>query len=351
MLPLAATVAYVCDAISQCGGGELVNRRLTDAMRRRGAHVDVVVPKTSIGGVAISSPLALYIRLRQLRPAVAVLVGPSVNALIAALCARILRLPFVYFFFGDIDWESTKGRLFAPLHDRVLLGMSQSILTLTRTDRLASRLEAMGMSPRRITVTTIACDVPLNERTPGAISNNTMLFIGGIDAAHAYKRPDLAIRALTLLADQEVTLEIIGRGEPGALRLLAESLNVAHRVRFLGGVSEEEKLRRLRSARMLILPSPTSREGFGIVVIEAMRLGVPVVVGAQAGSASLVEETGLGATWTGEDPRNLAETAARVLSMNAHEIEEGWRRFRALSDRFSWDRMAEQVLGCCFAVS
>src|SRR5881628_1934841 len=84
-------------------------------------------------------------------------------------------------------------------------------------------------------------------------------------------------------------LEIAGAGDyRPALERLAASLDLGERVRFLGRVSEDEKLRLLRRAWALVFASP--KEGWGITNLEAAACGTPVVASNSPGIRESVRD-------------------------------------------------------------
>ncbi|CAN5274130.1 hypothetical protein BH18ACT12_BH18ACT12_08460 [soil metagenome] len=100
----------------------------------------------------------------------------------------------------------------------------------------------------------------------------------------------------------------------------------------------------LASALCLVLPS--SREGYGLVVIEAAARGVPVVVvaGPDNAAVELVEEGVNGAIATSVDPPELAAAIVRVHDAGAALRESSADWFRTNADRLSFDRSFAQVL-------
>jgi phosphatidyl-myo-inositol dimannoside synthase len=95
--------------------------------------------------------------------------------------------------------------------------------------------------------------------------------------AHLYPRKDIPtlLRAMTRLQSQAV-LRIVGVGpELAHLRLLSQELHLDNRVTFLGHIPFAQLAREYRSADIFCLPS--CQEGFGIVLLEAMAAGLPVV--------------------------------------------------------------------------
>jgi glycosyltransferase involved in cell wall biosynthesis len=94
-----------------------------------------------------------------------------------------------------------------------------------------------------------------------------------------HKHADLAVRATRLLVDRgyDVRLGIVGVGpEEGRLHELAAELELDLRVTFYSSIDDQGDLWSLmRGARVLVAPS--TREGYGLVVAEALAMGTPVV--------------------------------------------------------------------------
>jgi L-malate glycosyltransferase len=97
-----------------------------------------------------------------------------------------------------------------------------------------------------------------------------------------FKDVELLLRAVALLARTrpELTCRIVGGGPHRAsLDAAARDLQIEERVEFTGPLPDDEQVyAALASARVFVLPS--QREGFGIVVLEANSVGIPVVVAA-----------------------------------------------------------------------
>jgi glycosyltransferase involved in cell wall biosynthesis len=109
---------------------------------------------------------------------------------------------------------------------------------------------------------------------PGAAPR--AIFIGRLVA---YKGLDILLRALERVP--ELRLDIVGSGPEGPrLRTLAQALEITDRVRWYGEHPDEDLPRRMADADFLVLPSVTVEEMFGLVVLEAMAAGRPVITTA-----------------------------------------------------------------------
>lgn len=127
-------------------------------------------------------------------------------------------------------------------------------------------------------------------------------------AAHDHgKNLDAVLRAFASLSDRrpEARLEIVGDGvlRP-ELEELAHQLGLRNRVTFLGRVSDAELEACYQRARGFVLPS--SKEGFGIVYLEAWKYGIPVICGRLGASHEVVTD--------GEDGFIVDETSDTELS-------------------------------------
>jgi mannosyltransferase len=161
-----------------------------------------------------------------------------------------------------------------------------------------------------------------------------ILFIG---QRGGYKNFDLALRALSLLPDLE--LHCVGGGPLRGEELAGLDQATLGRVRHLGFVSDEQ-LNELYNAAFCLL-YPSSYEGFGIPVLEAMRAGCPVV----SIDSKAVVEVGGSALCVSEHPSDPEALAQAVLRLDDNEER---KRLRAIglsrSQQFSWDQCFEQTL-------
>ncbi len=110
-------------------------------------------------------------------------------------------------------------------------------------------------------------------------------------------------------------------------------------VRFLGYVSDEERLRLYREASMLVIPS--SDEGFGIPALEAMTIGLPVVAAARGSLPEVLGDAGL--LVDPDDRAALVAAMARLLGDEAVRREHAARGV-AQARQFNWEDSAARLL-------
>jgi glycosyltransferase involved in cell wall biosynthesis len=151
-----------------------------------------------------------------------------------------------------------------------------------------------------------------------------------------YKRVDVAIETCGRLG---VPLKVVGDGSD---RPRLEAL-AGPQVEFLGWVEESEKPKLFGEARALIAPQV---EDFGIVMVEALAAGTPVVALAAGGALDIVEDGETGVLFEGQNAESLTAAIAR-----SDEIDWDRAGLRAAAGRFSEERFASAMRGCVEAAA
>ena len=168
----------------------------------------------------------------------------------------------------------------------------------------------------------------------------TLFFIGRIDEPR--KGLQVLFEALPTIAARHPDVQLLVAG-PGDQDEVSEDLDpqVRDHVRFLGLVSDEEKAQAFVSADLYIAPN-TGGESFGIVLLEAMAAGTPVVASDLEAFARVLEDGEAGAMFINEDPASLAQTVNDLLV-----DPERQQRYRiaglARARQFDWRVVAREV--------
>lgn len=205
---------------------------------------------------------------------------------------------------------------------------------------------AYGVAPWSIDV--IAPGVDLERFAPGdrAASRSSL------DVAA--RRVALSVRRLVPRMGLEVLLEawrelqpgvgdllaIVGDGPDEArLRALASSLGIASSVRFCGSVTDVALVEWYRAADVTVIPS-VALEGFGLVVLESLACGTPVVGTDAGGLGEAVALAGERAAVPAGDARALA--AAMTSALAGPVTAERAARLRDVAAQHSWARVAQE---------
>lgn len=117
------------------------------------------------------------------------------------------------------------------------------------------------------------------------------LMVGGLDRPHLFKGVPIALRALAQLKDPHVMLVLRGDGDlKPSFQALAETLGITDQVRFLPRCDAQDLPRLYRSADVLLLPSTSRAEAFGLVAIESQACGTPVIASDLPGVRSVLAD-------------------------------------------------------------
>ena len=183
-------------------------------------------------------------------------------------------------------------------------------------------------------IDTISYTPCASERAPAPV----FAYLGRLKR---YKGVHHVIQAFAAMGHADARLEIAGAGDyRSALERLAASLDLGDRVRFLGRVSEEEKLRLLRRSWALVFASP--KEGWGITNLEAAACGTPVVASNSPGIRESVHDGETGYLVAHGDVGAMSAAMARLAGDAALVARLGVQA-RRFAETFTWERAADET--------
>jgi glycosyltransferase involved in cell wall biosynthesis len=123
-------------------------------------------------------------------------------------------------------------------------------------------------------------------------------------------------------------------------REMAVSSHIADSVTFCGTISGDLKMAALSASRFFCLPSYS--EGLSMAALEALSIGLPVVITPEC-NVDGVAEAGAGAV-TSNEPAQLADVLSQCLLMNGSEwAGMSQAAIRLARERFDWDRIADSL--------
>jgi D-inositol-3-phosphate glycosyltransferase len=225
-----------------------------------------------------------------------------------------------------------------------MLGRDVTRVAATCSDEV---FELVRMGVRRARISVVPCGVDLDRFGPHgpAARRNAPHRLVSVGRLVPRKGFDTIIRALPMLPRIELVIaggpergRIAGDAEAGRLLDLARSLGVADRVTLPGQVSRADIPALLRSADAVVC-TPWY-EPFGIVPLEAMACGVPVVAAAVGGLTDTVVDGVTGLHVPPRRPDALAATLRTLLGDRQLGKELGSAGRDRVCARYSWDRIA-----------
>ncbi len=140
-----------------------------------------------------------------------------------------------------------------------------------------------------------------------------ILSVTRLDRGDRYKGIATVIEAFSMLADDSMQYFIVGQGNDlSFLQLVAERCGVQDRVHFMRGIEDSELIVLYQKCQAFVLPS--GKEGFGIVFLEAMYFGAPVIAAREKGALDVVRDGETGLSVRFGDTIAIKEAIERIAS-------------------------------------
>jgi glycosyltransferase involved in cell wall biosynthesis len=335
-----------------CSGLTNYARRLAEGLAERGHEITVlttqhapalprceqmrgvtVVRMPAVGRISRATlapgfiPMAL--RLARAHDVINLHLPLAEAGLLAPLLRRITRREVVATYHCDVRLPGVRGRRLlerSMAWASMLAALEAHCLMATSRD-YAEHSPVLRRFLAKVQVAYPLFDVlqppsqEAQEELRAALGLGRGPLIGFLGRVAAEKGLDVLLRAAPaiLQALPDATIAIAGEHTalPGGSimdRLLPLAHAAGERVRFTGFLPDEQKAAFLAACDVLVLPSTNPTEAFGIVQLEAMLVGTPVVASALPGVREPVRVTGAGLLATPGDPRSLAEAVCQVVT-------------------------------------
>lgn len=269
---------------------------------------------------------------------------PLPHGLLGLAAKKASGVPLVSTFFGvELTWAESQLRFLNPAIRKIVEG-SDGVTVISSHTAAALERVAPRVAPRVIPFGAAAHPgeaAALPERRPGEPLD--LLFIGRL-----VERKGVRVLVEALSRGGHDRLTVVGEGpERQRLEQAARDLGLGDRVRFTGSIPSEALRRTIAESDALVLPAVRDAkgdvEGLGVVLIEALLAGRPVIASRSGGIVDIVrhEETGLLVEPGDADALAAAITRyrddpalARVLAAKGREHVEA---------EFSWDRIIDRL--------
>ncbi len=347
------------------GGMGNVAHEYTERLRARGHHVHVYAP-ASAGAVA--DPEYVHRLPSPLTIGNASFV-PSLPARLSGFDVVHLHYPFfggaemvmihkavrrdqalVLTYHMDALSSGLKGRAF-DLHRRLLLpfiiGRADRILVSTDGYARTSALSSISGAFEKMEVHPFGVDLErfhpgkepaLRESRKIREQDVVFLFVGGLDAPHAFKGVDVLLDALATLPKDRWQCLIAGDGDlRPQYEDQARRLGLSERVHFLGYVSDGDLPAYFRASDVHVFPSVSRSEAFGIVALEAAASGIPSVASDPPGVREVVLDGETGVLVAPRDPVAFVTALADIMLHHVLRGRLGLSARKHAEARFAWD--------------
>lgn len=352
------------------GGIEKVVKDVAEGIERRGHRSEVVcsrprglggtetrngvtVRRATSAGTALSTPISptfpYHVDQAYERADVVHHHVPNPIGVVSDLLVGTDRASTVVTYHSDIVRQSRSLRVYRPLLRRFLDRADRIVVTSPRLLKYSRELQGFEDKCEVVPLSVDIDSFPSRETVFDYEDRDRprVLFVGRLNY---YKG---VVHLIDAASDLSVDLHLVGDGSrrEALEERAAERTNEAH-VSFAGEVSDDELARHYREADIFVLPSVERSEAFGIVQLEAMAHGIPVVNTDLPTGVPWVSRDGeTGLTVSPKDSDALGE-AIETLATSPDLREQFGRRARErVEEEFNHEEMLTTLLDIYSAVS
>ena len=266
--------------------------------------------------------------------------------LAAPKVAKRLGRPFVVTLHIEDDPRMLATARGVRLHEAMCRQASALVAVGTPLEQAFRRAlpAALGVRVRRIPN---GVDLELIGRLAADLPGSTRGYCRIVSVCNLWptKGIDLNLKALGFLQAGGIRdwhYTVVGDGpERPKLESMAARLGIKDRVHFTGRLSHQDAIKAIMEADVFSLPS--RKESFGVVYLEAMACGKPVIGCSGTGAADIIVDKENGMLIPPEDVQSLAEAFAALIRNRSLGISMGYAGRQRVRD-FTWDRTALSYL-------
>lgn len=181
-----------------------------------------------------------------------------------------------------------------------------------------------------------------------ASSQIELLFVSSLDKAHYFKGLEVLLQALNLLQSDpnlpEWKLNIVGEGELRSYyKDQAQKSGIRNKVDFRGGLKNSLLISTYQNSDILILPSINKGEAFGLVLLEAMACGMPVIASDLPGVRRVFTNNEQGLLVLPGNAEDLKNKIKTLLVDKEKKEKMGQKAISLVHQRYSWDKVGDEL--------
>ena len=271
---------------------------------------------------------------------------------ILSALGKIKQVPAILHAHGGFYERGGIKGLLCAIYDKLaqykLLNRFSHYITLTGASK--EEMQTIGVTPDRITVIPNAVGNECFDKVStedfreryGLVDKKVLLFLGML---HQLKRPELLVAVLSKIvpALPDAFLLFVGpdAGEFVKVDKLAKELKMEGHMKWVGPLQGTEKQQALEVCEFLILPSDS--EPFGIVMLEAMAHGKPVIATATEGARAIIEHNVTGIIAGCGSVDEMADGVLRLLRQPDLSREMGEKARKMVSEKYTIPGVVDQV--------
>jgi glycosyltransferase involved in cell wall biosynthesis len=169
------------------------------------------------------------------------------------------------------------------------------------------------------------------------------LFVSNLDKAHYFKGLDKLLQVISKI-NFSIELRVVGDGDMlDDYKILCKKFNIEEKLKFLGGLSDEERNHEYSQADAFILPSINRNEAFGLVLLEAMSAGTPVIASNLPGVRTVFDDGEQGFYFKTGDYDDLKNKMEIITKDKELRKTMGEKARTLVEKKYSWEKISSQL--------
>jgi len=276
---------------------------------------------------------------------------------IAALVSKICKIPSVLTYHNDIVKGGSLMNSIAQIYNYSVNHVTLRSVNLIITPSPFCYNESKFLKPFTNKLVWIPPGVDIEKYSVGKSfkiheaydipdSSKIVLFVGVMSKAHTHKGVDQLIKSFKIVLEEVegAYLVLVGRGDMmSEYKKMCEEFNISDNVIFTGFVDETELIEYYKSSDVVVLPSTTVQEGFGMVLIEGNACGKPVVGTRVGGIQYVIEDGKTGLLVPPKNSEALAGAIIKILIDEDLAKKMGENGRRLVEEKYTWERVADMT--------
>jgi len=277
---------------------------------------------------------------------------------IAAFIGHFKRIPLIVTVHNLEVGGSSLNKLFSKLYSNSLLHFTLRFAKriITTTQQYIETAEILKKLRSKISVIPVGVDLTYlkikydKEKLRNGLNLSdkfVILFVSKLTASHRYKGLIYLFKALAKIKKivPEIQLFIIGKGELRPYyEELTRKLRIEDKVTFTGFVDEDILIKYYTLADLLVLPSITKLEGFGMVALESLAFATPVISTNIAGVSEVLTKEKCGIVVEPKNSVALAKAIRTFVLDNELASTMGKKGRKIIAQKYNWVDISKRML-------
>ncbi len=274
---------------------------------------------------------------------------PPIMSFFGVRCANRKDVPFILTYHCDLELQNIFGPLMVQLYERTF-----GTYTVSKSDRIVTTTNSYGATSRAVwheeadIIPNAVDSSRFNPDNSGEEirkkhdlgDDKVVMYVGRIVY---HKGLEYFVESAKYLGDDTKYI-LVGEGDfMPELKKIVKRESLENKVIFAGRVTNEELPKYYAATDVFVLPSVSRLEAFGIVTMEAMASGVPVVVSDIPGVREVITEGRHGLLAEPMNSKDIAGKVRTILENPDLAQRMGKMGRKRIEEKFTWEKVAEEI--------